>query len=145
MAVSLGDSFMLAKEVLPAMNEKRNGAVILTASILSHVAISGFAAYCTAKGGLLQLMRSPGSGLQQLWHTRERCVSGPDPHAGDSCRTAQRVFRPSHQLHHTQKMGDTTGGGRALRHVLSLRRGLVCDRHVPARRWCLACNVMRFS
>jgi len=58
MAVSLGGAFMLAKAVLPAMIERRNGAIILTASILSHVAIPGFAAYCTAKGGLLQLMRS---------------------------------------------------------------------------------------
>jgi NAD(P)-dependent dehydrogenase (short-subunit alcohol dehydrogenase family) len=58
MAVSLRGTFLLAKAVLPVMIEHKGGAIVVTASILSHVALPGFAAYCTAKGALLQFVRS---------------------------------------------------------------------------------------
>ena len=58
LAVSLKGGFLCSKEVLPHMIKRGAGSIIFTASILSHIAIPGFAAYCAAKGGLIQLMRS---------------------------------------------------------------------------------------
>jgi 3-oxoacyl-[acyl-carrier protein] reductase len=58
MAVSLKGGFSCAREVLPLMIERREGSIIFTASVLSRFALPSFGAYCTAKGGLLQLMRS---------------------------------------------------------------------------------------
>lgn len=58
MAVSLKGGFLCAREVLPLMIERGSGSIIFTASVLSRLALPSFNAYCTAKGGLLQLMRS---------------------------------------------------------------------------------------
>jgi NAD(P)-dependent dehydrogenase (short-subunit alcohol dehydrogenase family) len=58
LAVSLKGGFLCSRAVLPSMMERGGGSIIFTASILSHVAMPGYAAYCTAKGGLLQLTRS---------------------------------------------------------------------------------------
>ena len=58
LAVSLKGAYLCSRAVLPGMMERKSGVIIFTASILSHVALPGYAAYCTAKGGLLQLTRS---------------------------------------------------------------------------------------
>jgi NAD(P)-dependent dehydrogenase (short-subunit alcohol dehydrogenase family) len=58
MAVSLRGAFLCAREVLPQMIKRKRGSIIFTASVLSTTALPSFHAYCTAKGGLLQLMRS---------------------------------------------------------------------------------------
>jgi NAD(P)-dependent dehydrogenase (short-subunit alcohol dehydrogenase family) len=40
------------------MLERKSGSIIFTASYMAFVALPGVTAYCTAKGGLLQLARS---------------------------------------------------------------------------------------
>ena len=58
LAVSLNGGFLCSKAVLPHMIKRGAGSIIFTASILSHVVMPEHAAYCVAKGGLVQLMRS---------------------------------------------------------------------------------------
>lgn len=58
MAVSLKGGYLCSQAVLPDMMARKSGVIIFTASIMSHVVLPGYAAYCTAKGGLLQLTRS---------------------------------------------------------------------------------------
>ena len=49
--------FLMAKRALPAMMKKGGGAIVATGSISSVVGLPDQAAYCAAKGALLQLVR----------------------------------------------------------------------------------------
>lgn len=56
--VTLKGSFRCSRAVLPHMLQRGSGSIIFTASSLAFVALPGMAAYCAAKGGVLQLARS---------------------------------------------------------------------------------------
>lgn len=49
--------FLLAKLVLPVMLENQRGSIVATASISGLVGLPSQAAYCAAKGALVQLVR----------------------------------------------------------------------------------------
>jgi NAD(P)-dependent dehydrogenase (short-subunit alcohol dehydrogenase family) len=57
MAVNLKGMFLLCKAVLPAMMTRRKGAIVNTSSISGVLGWPAYAAYCTAKGGVIQLTR----------------------------------------------------------------------------------------
>ncbi len=56
--VTLKGAFFCSKHVIPHMIEQGGGSIIMTASWLARSAYPGYAAYCAAKGGLVQLARS---------------------------------------------------------------------------------------
>ncbi len=56
--VTLKGAFLCCKHVLPHMIARGKGVIVQTASYLALAAYPGFGAYCAAKGGLLQLIRS---------------------------------------------------------------------------------------
>ncbi len=58
MAVTLKGVFLGCKYALPAMIARGGGVVVNTASIAGIVATPTFAAYCAAKGGVVQLTKS---------------------------------------------------------------------------------------
>ena len=58
LGVTLKGSFFCSKHVLPAMIERASGSIIMTGSWLATAAYGNYAAYCCAKGGLVQLTRS---------------------------------------------------------------------------------------
>ncbi|WP_349959199.1 SDR family oxidoreductase [Rhizobium sp. ZPR3] len=49
--------FLMARRALPAMIERQSGSIVATGSISSVVGLPEQAAYCAAKGALLQLVR----------------------------------------------------------------------------------------
>lgn len=49
--------FLMARRALPTMIERRSGSIVATGSISSVVGLPEQAAYCAAKGALLQLVR----------------------------------------------------------------------------------------
>ena len=49
--------FLMAKRVLPSMMARKSGAIVATGSISSVLGLPEQAAYCAAKGALLQLVR----------------------------------------------------------------------------------------
>lgn len=49
--------FLMAKRALPSMMSRKSGAIVATGSISSVVGLPEQAAYCAAKGALLQLVR----------------------------------------------------------------------------------------
>lgn len=55
--VTLKGAFRVCRAVLPHMIEKGKGSIVFTASYIALVALPGMTAYCSAKGGLLQLAR----------------------------------------------------------------------------------------
>jgi NAD(P)-dependent dehydrogenase (short-subunit alcohol dehydrogenase family) len=57
MAVNLKGMFLLCKAVLPVMMNQRKGAIVNTSSISGVLGWPAYAAYCTAKGGVIQLTR----------------------------------------------------------------------------------------
>ncbi len=56
--VNLTGAFLTCRAVLPSMQRAGGGIIINVASQLGSVAVPGSAAYCTTKGGLLQLTRA---------------------------------------------------------------------------------------
>ena len=56
--VTLKGAFFCTKHVIPHMIEQGGGSIVMTASWLALAAYTGYAAYCAAKGGLVQLARS---------------------------------------------------------------------------------------
>jgi NAD(P)-dependent dehydrogenase (short-subunit alcohol dehydrogenase family) len=56
--VNLGGSFWLAKFGIPALQRAGGGSIILTASELGLVGARQMAAYCAAKGGVVNLTRA---------------------------------------------------------------------------------------
>jgi NAD(P)-dependent dehydrogenase (short-subunit alcohol dehydrogenase family) len=56
--VNLGGAFRLAKFGIPALHRAGGGSIILTASELGLVGASRAAAYCAAKGGVVNLTRA---------------------------------------------------------------------------------------
>ena len=56
--VTLKGAFFCSKHVIPHMIKQGGGSIIMTASWLARSAYPGYAAYCAAKGGLVQLARS---------------------------------------------------------------------------------------
>jgi len=57
MAVNLKGVFLLCKAVLPLMMRQRRGAVVNTSSISGLLGWPAYAAYCTSKGGVIQMTR----------------------------------------------------------------------------------------
>lgn len=58
LAVNLTGAFLLARVSIKQMKAAGGGVILNVASQLGHVAVEGAAAYCTTKGGLLQLTRA---------------------------------------------------------------------------------------
>ena len=58
MAVDLKGPFLMSKACIPHMQESSGGSVINIASVGGLVGFASYAAYCTAKGGLVQLTKS---------------------------------------------------------------------------------------
>lgn len=58
MAVTLKGVFLACQAALPAMIARGGGSIINTASVAGIVGVPAFAAYCAAKGGVVQLTRS---------------------------------------------------------------------------------------
>lgn len=58
MAVTLKGVFLACKAALPAMIARGGGVIINTSSVAGIVGVPAFAAYCAAKGGVVQLTRS---------------------------------------------------------------------------------------
>jgi NAD(P)-dependent dehydrogenase (short-subunit alcohol dehydrogenase family) len=56
--VNLGGAFWLAKFGIPALDRAGGGSIILTASDLGLVGARSMAAYCAAKGGVVNLVRA---------------------------------------------------------------------------------------
>lgn len=56
--INLTGAFLMCRTVLPSMQRSCGGVIINVASQLGSVAVPGSAAYCTTKGGLLQLTRA---------------------------------------------------------------------------------------
>jgi len=57
MRVNLTGAYLVSKACLPVMIKGGGGSIILIASQLGRVASAGRAAYCTSKGGLIQLAK----------------------------------------------------------------------------------------
>jgi NAD(P)-dependent dehydrogenase (short-subunit alcohol dehydrogenase family) len=57
MRVNLTGAYLVSKACLPVMIKSGGGSIILIASQLGRVASAGRAAYCTTKGGLIQLAK----------------------------------------------------------------------------------------
>ncbi len=57
LAVNLTGAFHLCKHGIPHLKRAGGGSVILTASQMARVGTPGSAAYCTTKGGLVQLAK----------------------------------------------------------------------------------------
>ena len=55
--VNLTGAYLVSKACLPVMIKRGGGSIILIASQLGRVASPGRAAYCTTKGGLIQLAK----------------------------------------------------------------------------------------
>jgi NAD(P)-dependent dehydrogenase (short-subunit alcohol dehydrogenase family) len=58
MAVNLGGAFLLSRAAIPHLAAAGGGSIILIASQLGSVAAPGRVAYCTTKGGLIQMARA---------------------------------------------------------------------------------------
>ena len=72
--VSLKGPFLMTKAVIPAMLEAGGGAIVNVASISSLIVLPEHAAYCAAKGGLVQLTRQ--AALEYaLENVRVNCVA----------------------------------------------------------------------
>lgn len=101
--VNLTGSFLSCKHIIPFLRQSRGGSIILTASQMGQVAWPGSTAYCTTKGGVLQLVK----GIA-LDHKDEniRCNSiSPGGVATDrllarwgDLETAEREWGPKHAL-----------------------------------------------
>lgn len=57
-AGTLTSVYLCSREVLPAMIERRSGAIVNISSVGGLVGFAGFAAYTSAKAGVLQLTKS---------------------------------------------------------------------------------------
>ena len=55
--VNLTGSFLVCKHGIPLLRKAGGGSIILTASQMGQVAWPGSTAYCTTKGGILQLVK----------------------------------------------------------------------------------------
>jgi NAD(P)-dependent dehydrogenase (short-subunit alcohol dehydrogenase family) len=56
--VNLVGAFLLSKYGVPSIRKRGGGAIVMTASILAHVASKEWGPYSASKGGLVALMRS---------------------------------------------------------------------------------------
>ena len=56
--VNLTGAFLCCKHTIPSMRRAGGGSIVMTASILSHVASPLWGAYAATKGGVLSLVRS---------------------------------------------------------------------------------------
>jgi NAD(P)-dependent dehydrogenase (short-subunit alcohol dehydrogenase family) len=103
MRVNLTGSFLACKHAIPHMRAVGRGSIILTASQMGQVAWPGSTAYCTTKGGVLQLVKGVA-----LDHRDEniRCNAiSPGGVATDrllarwgDLETAEREWGPKHAL-----------------------------------------------
>ena len=101
--VNLTGSFLVCKHGIPFLRQAGGGSIILTASQMGQVAWPGSTAYCTTKGGILQLVK----GIA-LDHKDEniRCNSiSPGGIATDrllarwgDMETAEKEWGPKHAL-----------------------------------------------
>jgi NAD(P)-dependent dehydrogenase (short-subunit alcohol dehydrogenase family) len=57
MAVNVTGTFLVSRAVLPGMIERRRGAIVNVGSVAGLVGIPGMAAYCAAKGAIVNLSR----------------------------------------------------------------------------------------
>src|SRR5262249_54934258 len=57
MAVNVTGTFLASRAVLPGMLERRRGAIVNVGSVAGLVGIPGMAAYCAAKGAIVNLTR----------------------------------------------------------------------------------------
>jgi len=56
--VNLKGTFLMCQAVVPLMKEKRNGKIILTASVAATRAFPNAVPYCASKGGVLMITKS---------------------------------------------------------------------------------------
>lgn len=99
--VNLGGPFFLAKYGIPALARAGGGALLLTASELGTVGAARTAAYCAAKGGVINLVRALAIDAAPLGirvvgiapgpietpMLRNWLDSSPDPAAADAAQT----------------------------------------------------------
>jgi NAD(P)-dependent dehydrogenase (short-subunit alcohol dehydrogenase family) len=57
MAVNVTGTFLVSRAVLPGMIERKRGAIVNVGSVAGLVGIGGMAAYCAAKGAIVNLTR----------------------------------------------------------------------------------------
>ena len=113
--VNLTGSFLACKHAIPHMRQAGFGSIILTASQMGQVAWPGSTAYCTTKGGILQLVK----GIA-LDHKDEniRCNSiSPGGIATDrlvarwgDLETAEKEWGPRHALGRLGKPHEIASG-----------------------------------
>ena len=113
--VNLTGSFFACKHIIPFLRQSGGGSIILTASQMGQVAWPGSTAYCTTKGGILQLVK----GIA-LDHKDEniRCNSiSPGGVATDrlvarwgDLETAEREWGPKHALGRLGKPDEIAAG-----------------------------------
>ena len=56
-AVNLKGTFLMSRGVIPSMMERGKGAIVNVSSISGLIGWPSYAAYCSAKGGIVQLTR----------------------------------------------------------------------------------------
>ncbi len=56
--INLTGTFLVSRAVVRAMRTGQGGVIVNVASQLGSVAVAGLSAYCTSKGGILQLTRA---------------------------------------------------------------------------------------
>lgn len=57
-AVTLRGAYLVTRAVLPGMVSRRSGSIVNVASVGAVIVFESYAAYCTAKAGLVQMTRS---------------------------------------------------------------------------------------
>jgi 2-hydroxycyclohexanecarboxyl-CoA dehydrogenase len=75
--VNLGGCFHVARTVVPAMKERRNGAIVTVSSELALIGAPNFAHYVSAKSAILGFTKSLARELAP-WAVRVNCVA-PGP------------------------------------------------------------------
>jgi NAD(P)-dependent dehydrogenase (short-subunit alcohol dehydrogenase family) len=99
--VMVGGAFLMSKCVVPLMSKGGGGSIIHIASQLGSVAAPGHAAYCSAKGALIQLARAmavdhAAAGIRVNSLSPGAVETGRLVHSFGSIANARRISGPKH-------------------------------------------------
>lgn len=102
-AVMVGGAFLMSKFTVPLMAKSGGGSIIHIASQLGSVAAAGHAAYCSAKGALIQLARAmavdhAAAGIRVNSLSPGAVETGRLVHHFGSIEDARRISGPKHLL-----------------------------------------------